>query len=189
MEAMKYAPPDAINFDWVGGQEAMQLGRGAMFIQWNNSKGMYQDPEISVVVDKVLAAKIPGESHPVGGPWSVSLIADSKNKEAAWTVMRYMTDKEHLLRYSTDPGTMWIPARMSVAQSPEMLELNPDFPIIVDQLNSALKEPYFKGTNEILTTVDRHLVSMVQKMVTVDEALAAMERDIRKIMVENGVLE
>jgi len=189
MEAMQYASPDAINYDWPGGQEAMQLGKGAMFIQWNNSKGMYQDPELSVVVDKVMTALIPGESHPYAGPWYISLISESKNKEAAWTVMRYLEDKEHLLKYATDPGTMWIPARKSVGEAPEMLEVIPDFSVVLEQLSTAVKEPSIIGMSEIQMLVDRYLVGMVQGLTTVDETLEAIDKDVRQIMVDNGYLE
>ena len=189
MEAMKYSSPDSLGYDWTLGQEAMQLGKGAMFMQWTNSKGMYQDPEKSLVVDKVMSVTIPGGSHPVRAAWVVGMLNSSQKKEAAWTVMRYIFDKEHQLKYAINTDTAWTSIRRSISSDPELLEVWPDYQIIQEQLSTAIPVPVEPGFKETHVILSRHLGKMVQGLVDIDTTLVNIEKDMRDAFINIGVLE
>ena len=102
-----------------------------MIMQWSNCGGQYEDSSVSTIVGKTKSAVIPGTSRPEIRGWYVSLISASQNKEAAWTVIEYMTDKEHSKKYAVMPQTRWMSGRKSLAMDPEVLEAAPEYATIL----------------------------------------------------------
>lgn len=195
-EAMKYAPPDSYDYDWVKGQEAMCAGKGAMFLQWSSSFGMYQDPESSTVVDKVAAAVLPGRSTSPTGNWSFSILSDSKNKEAAYKVWQWLLSKD--MAYQTSMGEVaskggtWYMARKSVMAGEEALKEHPELEVMYNQMGNVYNLPASidGGTwNAALTLMDENINAMCAGQISVDEFLETTQEGVREILVKNGYLK
>lgn len=116
----KLAPPPGGTFDAF---TAMSQGKVAMF-------GGGRWPIINIrnlkIVDKVGIAPWPvkvKEGSPVG--WNgYPILKASKNKDAAWTFIKFLISKEGSSFFANLGGTI-VPARRSVAQSPGYLANSP----------------------------------------------------------------
>ncbi|MFW8643385.1 ABC transporter substrate-binding protein [Rhizobium beringeri] len=94
------APPGAIEYDWGGREESFRQGAAAMMRTWSVGAPGYSDPASSNVVGKVGIAVAPvanGVSPQYGvGGWGMAINADidAKQKEAAWTFIKWLTSKK-----------------------------------------------------------------------------------------------
>ena len=95
----KAAPPGAADYDWGGREESFRQGLAANMQTWSVGAPGYYDPKISKIVGKVGIAVAPrGAGLPkvygVGG-WGLAINADAsaKQKEAAWTFIKWITSK------------------------------------------------------------------------------------------------
>ncbi|SOC82066.1 multiple sugar transport system substrate-binding protein [Ensifer adhaerens] len=93
----KAAPPGAADYDWGGREESFRQGIAANMQTWSVGAPGYYDPKISKVVGKVDIALAPrGKGLPkiygIGG-WGMAINADAKDKqkEAAWTFIKWVT--------------------------------------------------------------------------------------------------
>jgi multiple sugar transport system substrate-binding protein len=93
----KAAPPGAADYDWGGREESFRQGIAATMQTWSVGAPGYYDPKISKVVGKVDIALAPrGKGLPkiygIGG-WGMAINADAKDKqkEAAWTFIKWVT--------------------------------------------------------------------------------------------------
>ncbi|WP_442133480.1 ABC transporter substrate-binding protein [Rhizobium leguminosarum] len=94
------APPGAIEYDWGGREESFRQGVAAMMQTWSVGAPGYSDPASSNVVGKVGITTAPvgaGVSPQYGvGGWGMAINADidAKQKEAAWTFIKWLTSKK-----------------------------------------------------------------------------------------------
>ncbi|MGO6850427.1 sugar ABC transporter substrate-binding protein [Rhizobium beringeri] len=94
------APPGAIEYDLGGREESFRQGAAAMMQTWSVGAPGYSDPASSNVVGKVGIAVAPvanGVSPQYGvGGWGMAINADidAKQKEAAWTFIKWLTSKK-----------------------------------------------------------------------------------------------
>lgn len=93
----KAAPPGAADYDWGGREESFRQGIAATMQTWSVGAPGYYDPKTSKVVGKVDIALAPrGRGLPkiygIGG-WGMAINADAKDKqkEAAWTFIKWVT--------------------------------------------------------------------------------------------------
>jgi multiple sugar transport system substrate-binding protein len=78
-----------------------------MMLLWSTIGGPVYNPKSSTVAGKVAVAVPPGGGKAVRGGWGMGIPKNAKNKDAAWTVITYLTSKEwekyQTLKYQTDP--------------------------------------------------------------------------------------
>ncbi|MDR6902973.1 multiple sugar transport system substrate-binding protein [Rhizobium miluonense] len=93
----KAAPPGAADYDWGGREESFRQGIAATMQTWSVGAPGYYDPKTSKIVGKVDVALAPrGKGLPkiygIGG-WGMAINADAKDKqkEAAWTFIKWVT--------------------------------------------------------------------------------------------------
>ncbi len=128
-ELFKYNPPGAINYWWDDRETAFRTGKVAMMEGWSIARAGYEDPDISQIVGKVDIAPAPvaeGMDPKYGfGGWGIGINADSKQKDAAWEFIKWIT--------SPDVQKDWIrhngaPIRRSTLTDPELNKEYPWFP-------------------------------------------------------------
>jgi multiple sugar transport system substrate-binding protein len=86
---------------------------------WSTIAGPIYNPKASKVSKKTAVGVIPGKGQAVRGGWGMGIPknAPAGNKDAAWTVISYLTSKQweryQTLKYQTDPtrnSTFYSPA-------------------------------------------------------------------------------
>ena len=115
---------------------AMQQGRAAMGIMYSPYWGRLVDAKQSQFANKMGWAFVPtAPGVPEGrtrfGGWHLSIDKNSKNKDAAWELVKWLTNKENTLKEALE----WAngPVRASSYNSPEYLN---KFPLAKDWLAS-----------------------------------------------------
>jgi multiple sugar transport system substrate-binding protein len=97
-----YGPPGQTNFQWYEAASMFAQGKTAMMMDQNViGVPMFNDPEKSRVVGQVGFAKFPAgpvRDTPNMLTWGLCITTNSKNKEAAWLLMQWLTNKRQQLR-------------------------------------------------------------------------------------------
>src|SRR5207247_1261325 len=107
VDCMQYAPSGALSYDFTVSTNAFSAGKTAMMMVWSTIAGPVYNPKTSKVASKVGVAVPPGGGKAVRGGWGMGIPKNAQNKDAAWTVITYLTSKEweqyQTLKYQTDP--------------------------------------------------------------------------------------
>jgi multiple sugar transport system substrate-binding protein len=173
----KVAPPGAANYNTVDITNLFTEGKLAMAPNWTYMYAAAQAAN-SKVKDKFAMTVMPGDvkkAAPLGG-WVLSGIKYSKNTDAAYQFIHFMTDnrrqKEHALKF----GNM--PSRYSTGQDPEVNKLG-FVPVMLQALDTAvprIKSPVWPKMQTILGAA---ISSAVAGSVTPQQALRDAARKIQ----------
>lgn len=105
--------------------------------------------------------------------WALSVNGNSANQEAAYKFLNYFYQDEQLLAHNV--AAAQIPAKVSVAQDPELLTLMPFAAPLVGILDDAQFIGYF-NTDQFKEAVNNTFVDLVMGTIpSVDEALVQLE--------------
>jgi len=121
----KYGPPDWTAVTWYEMMERFATGKYGMIVDCDFFAATYEDPQKSAIAGKVgyaLAPKGPdGKIRSNIWTWALGMNAKSKNKEAAWYFIQWVTSKEILLK-SALYGNL-DPVRKSVWNHPDVVKM------------------------------------------------------------------
>jgi multiple sugar transport system substrate-binding protein len=129
VQCVQYSTKGVNSYDFTISTDAFSAGKTAMMIMWSTIAGPIYNPKTSKVADKVSVSITPGvgkrRGQIVRGGWGMGIPKNAKNKDAAWTLLTYLTSKEwgiyEVGAHQTDP------ARNSVFSDPS---LNKKFPYL-----------------------------------------------------------
>ena len=107
VKSVKFASSGVLSYDFTASNDAFAAGKTAMMLLWSTIGGPVYNPASSKVAGKVAVAVPPGGGKAVRGGWGMGIPKNAKNKDAAWTVITYLTSKEwekyQTRKYQTDP--------------------------------------------------------------------------------------
>ncbi|MEL6149500.1 MAG: sugar ABC transporter substrate-binding protein, partial [Chloroflexota bacterium] len=120
------------------------------------------------------------------GGFSMGIPANSENQEAAFLFMQWMTSQRidrELALIGADP------ARLSTLQDPELQEMFPEYPVVLEQLECANPDwrpliPEWGALNAPILGVYIHEFITGQR--TAEEAMALAAEEIRAEMERSG---
>ncbi|NLJ25263.1 MAG: sugar ABC transporter substrate-binding protein [Firmicutes bacterium] len=134
---MAYAPKGIENFSHEEATTSFMQGKSAMWFDATALAPWIENAEKSAVAGQV------GYMPPLEGPegayaavagWNLALSSKSKNKDAAWAFIMFMTSKAKSAEYVQKGGVV---TRTSVLTAPEFIEEYPYYPEILDSLELA----------------------------------------------------
>jgi multiple sugar transport system substrate-binding protein len=107
VDCVQYASDGVLQYDFTASTDAFSAGKTAMMIMWSTIAGPVYNPKSSKVASKVAVSVPPAGGKGIRGGWGMGIPKNAKNKDAAWTVIAYLTSKEweqyQTLKYQTDP--------------------------------------------------------------------------------------
>ena len=107
VDCVQYASSGVLQYDFTASTDAFSAGKTAMMIMWSTIAGPVYNVKTSKVASKVGVAVPPSGGKGIRGGWGMGIPKNAKNKDAAWTVITYLTSKEweqyQTLKYQTDP--------------------------------------------------------------------------------------
>lgn len=187
-EVAKTGPKGIPTFGLGEASAAFLQGDAAMYLDTNKIAAMSRNPKVSKVDGKVGFAL-----HPTGtrcgaetGGFAMGIPANSKNKEAAFLFIQYLTSKAGDRRVVELGGD---PVRLSTLKDPELSAKYPDFPVVAEQLPCADPDwrPLIPQWDEINIDV---LGQALTKVITTDEPIQPImdeaNEKIRAIMEREG---
>ena len=157
--ALKYGPEGSLNWGWSDLAPAFGQGLLSMTIGGNASYTTIENPEKSSVAGKV------GYAHPVMKndgkdplfEWGWGINSASKNKEATWLLIEWMTSPTLIKAIAPEYGC---PARLSVYSDPAYINAMPSQEFIDNQTwmmkngvdpSPQLIDPGFAETSQIVS--------------------------------------
>lgn len=158
---------------------------------WPDQLLQIYDPELSKVVGMV---DIGGEPAQEGvspanmtGNWLLGIPEGSQNAEAALEFITWFTAPEQQLRLLLDQN---IPAtRLSVMENPEAVEKLPFLPGLLAAGRNALPRPRTPLYNAVEAIYGRYVAEAIAGQTSGEDALVNANKEIRELMVREGVLQ
>ncbi|MDK2886560.1 MAG: multiple sugar transport system substrate-binding protein [Thermosipho sp. (in: thermotogales)] len=175
-------PPGAITYEYGEANQAFQLGRTFMMIQWSAAYHTLTNPDESpMVFDKVGVTHIPGPNpsthvHSLG----VGLSKYSKNKMAALEFLKFLSTEEAMKIYASNGG---IPPVETVLK--ELSSKRPEFSLIAEHIkNYGFVESTSGETMSILQILSDKLTAIWTGKLDVEEGLQQIQIEVEKLLNE-----
>ena len=111
----KWASPTCLTWDFAEAHAAFQLNKGAMFPNWNNLGGIYNDPENSLAAGRFSMSVWPKlrVNTSTAGHWYTCIAANCPNKDLAWILVREYNSHEWQKKFFMSPVVTFNPSRAS----------------------------------------------------------------------------
>ena len=137
LDLARAAPPDIVSFNHEDALASFAQGRVAMWFDATALAQNMEDTAIPVVRNNVGYFTVPdgpaGGSGAIAG-WGLGIPACSRNRDAAWAFIMYMTSREMALVYNLAGG---VPNRISTFNDPQILASFPSNRYIFDAIMAA----------------------------------------------------
>ena len=171
----EYSPIPGGDFDF---QTTVSQGKLAMF---GGGRWPIIDMRNLGLVDKLKIVPWPQKAQkgsPVG--WNAyPIMKGTKNKEAAWTFLKFLASKEASVYFAEQGGTI-VPARKSIANSDSFLANAPEGSIkLYEALDYATPIPSPDKGNVIQTAIEDAFTQILTGAVGVEEGLNTLNDDIQ----------
>jgi len=181
----KSAPPGATGWWWGDRNDAFNTGKIVMLQNWSTAVKNFNDPKLSPFPDKIGTAFAPlgkNQTKYGFGGWGIGINADSKNQEAAWMFIKWLSSPEVQKLWIDNNGS---PIRKSTLTDADMVAKYPWFPIMLESLEKGdgeyrPRQPWYSKLEDILgTQVNAFLVGQISAKDALDAAQKAAEADIK----------
>ncbi len=161
---------------WVQGFNSMQWGWAADWAQSN-------DPAVSSIVGKVAIGLIPGiveESGAVTGSEGYAISVHSRNPDAAFALLRCMTEPQHQKDMALRTG--WYPVITEVFDDPEVTESSPLAAAAAEQSQYPTYRFAAPFQSEFTNIIGPHLLAAIQGNVSAQAALDAAAVELQEMI-------
>jgi multiple sugar transport system substrate-binding protein len=178
------SPPAAKTWDIDQAAEAVAQGNVSMEIQWPGILAGLIDPEKSKVIGK-MAFGPPPVRGPLGG-WGIAISSWSKNKEAAWLMMNYLTTLPIQRQYAARGYA--ITAR-SLFTDPDIAKVYPYAKPFGDALATGYPWPRTPETNDVIDIMVKHVNAVVVGDEKPDDGAKAMAQEVDDLRRDRGMIQ
>lgn len=166
---MKISPSDVLSWDEEPSRQPFTAGKSMFLRNWSYVWPIAQDPSVSEIVGKVGAGPLPhfdgGQSASTLGGYQLGLNANTKERDAAWEFMSWMSAPEQQKRIALNFG------------------LGPSRPALFDDAELNEKQPFMATLRPVFTGATPRPVTPEYAKVTL-----ALQSGISKALV-NGEVE
>ncbi len=139
----KIAPVGALTYQEPESLDLFIQGKAVFHRNWPYAWEVSNNPERSTIVGKAGIARLPhfpgGRSYSSLGGWQVGISSYSKNKEAAWTFVKFLTSERIQKLLALKAGRA--PTRKKLYEDAEILKAYPHFSGMKDVFLTAYPRP------------------------------------------------
>ncbi len=187
-----YGPPGVEEYAWDDRANAFTQGKVAMINNWSVRTPLFQNPDISKVIDKFDVALFPhaeGETSvpPVGG-WIMCINAHSEKKDAAWDYMKWFASPEVHKTFVLAGGP---PSRHSAMTDPDIIAAQPWVPTLHESAKAAWAElrPRHAMTFEMIDALGLEVNRAIVGDASPQEAMDAANEKISRMLKRAGYID
>lgn len=159
-----------------------QDGRVVFMRNWSYAYGLFQG-ENSKVVDRVGIAPLPrgsaGSAATLGG-WNLAVSSFSRNKEAAFRLVEFMTGPVAQKSMATQLST--VPTRKETFGDAIVKQKAPHYPDMLKVVLNARPRPQIADYPRLSSIVQTNLHAALTNQISADEAINRMTREIRSLL-------
>jgi multiple sugar transport system substrate-binding protein len=161
--------------------KSMAQGDTAFSLNWDSTYRDLNDPSISKIVGKNGVLPTPegpnGDRPGVNGAMALSIASKSKNQDAAWKLIEYLTSQPTQEKYIKSGASNW----KASFEKPEVVATNkPVFDAYRTALQSTILRPPVPGYNNISQTlqveIQNALLGKKSPQQALDDAVAAADK-------------
>lgn len=187
-----YGPPGVEEYAWDDRANAFTQGKVAMINNWSVRTPLFQDPDISKVIDKFDVAIMPhaegAPSVPPVGGWIMCINAHSQKKDAAWDYMKWFASPEVHKKFVLAGGP---PSRHSAMQDEDIIAEQFWVPTLYDSAKLAWSEgrPRHALTFELIDALGLEVNRAIVGDSTPQEAMEAANENITQMLERAGYLK
>lgn len=188
-----YAPPDATAIEYPEINSLYQEGKVAMIIQWVAARAELLDCALSPKVCEKTDVKIvpafgsaPNERMIAGSLFSWSIPRASKNKEAAYKFISWITSKEGGSVWALNGG---IPANQKALTNPVVLKVRPDFELLAESLKYVRTPPDTTVSTDLVSEASLEINAAVAGTKSPEDAAQAIQKAWENMLKEAGYLK
>jgi len=157
-------------------------GKAAMMVTYVTIfAGLFQNPEVSSVVDLWDVAPMPGTQQGNVGVWSFGVAKSAKNPDAAWEFVKWVTSEPVARARALRGGS---PVYGSFYQDPEILALFPYLTKASEILGNGKGLPLITKQQDLVATLGRELSEAASKRKSPQEALDAIAARLAELAAE-----
>ncbi|MDP9200682.1 MAG: extracellular solute-binding protein, partial [Gemmatimonadota bacterium] len=168
--------------------QEFERGNIAMYISGPWYIGEFKSRLDSATQKKWMTAPMPGINGPgvsMAGGSSLSLFAGSEHKNEAWQLMEYLSRPAVQLQFYKLTGDL--PPRKAAWEDTTFAN-NKYTKAFHDQLERVVPLPQVPEWEEIATTIFEHGEQAIRKAKTVDQTLAALDKDVNAMLEKRRYL-
>jgi multiple sugar transport system substrate-binding protein len=181
----KITPESVLTYDEEPSRIPFTSGDAVFLRNWSYTYGLAQDAAESSVVDKVAYAPLPhfeeGKSTSCLGGYQYGINASSKNPEAAYKLVQFLSSEEIQLKSSLSPGSS-SPTRIAVYDAPELKEGNPFMASLKDIFTGSTPRPIHPAYPQMSLAMQSGLSSALANQMEVQEALDSIAQQLTDII-------
>jgi len=181
------ASPKSLTNDEPAAKDDFISGNAAFTSNWTFQFGLMNDPAVSKVVgagkmgllpvSKDVLGKYPNDTASVSGFQGAAILANSKNKDAAWKYVRYITSPIVQRAYLTE-----MPVWTSVQTSAYAKMMDPMIDIKAKQIASVHHRPKVPPYPEISSILQRYIHLALEGRMKPKAALDKAKAEIEAVM-------
>lgn len=157
-------------------------GRAVFHRNWPYAWEVASDPARSKVADKVGILRLPhfpgGKSYSALGGWQLGISAYSRNKEAAWRFISFLSSERIQKFIAINAGRA--PTRKALYDDPDIVRANPQFSSMRDVFATAWprpRTPLYPAISNILQRYFSRAISEPGSDIEAEAARAALEME------------
>lgn len=188
----KIYPPDITTYEFAEVQSAFQNSKVAMAVEWNPAYPTISNKEKSPqVAEKFAIDLVPGvkgadgkiNRTPFMHTWTLAVNSASKQKEAAFKFITWVTAKGNAKQYALSGG---IPAVVDVLKDAEVQAKRPEFPMILKSFEIANVEPDLPEYPQIHQFVSEAITLALAGEKSPKDALEQANTKVKQLMEQRG---
>ena len=181
------ASPKSLTNDEPAAKDDFISGNAAFTSNWTFQYGLMNDPAVSKVVgdgkmgllpvSKDVLGKYPNDTASVSGFQGAAILANSKNKDAAWKYVRYITSPIVQRAYLTE-----MPVWTSVQTSAYAKMMDPVIDIKAKEIASVHHRPKVPPYPEVSSILQRYIHQALEGKMKPKAALDKAKAEIEAVM-------
>jgi multiple sugar transport system substrate-binding protein len=170
---IKSAPPGVLAYTYAEQIDAFYTGKAAMVFYWASIGPDATNPQKSSVAANVGWAPMPNAQR---GVWNLGISKDSKNQDAAWEWVKWITGPTGSAEFTQNGGGH--SPRFDVINSPSFQQRYPWAQDYLKALSGSRNRPQIPSWNGIDTAIMNMTTSVLSGQKQPEEAIKAAEQQV-----------
>jgi multiple sugar transport system substrate-binding protein len=181
------SPPGTPTYNMDNAVSALQQGIGAMYVEYSPRALVLDNPNTSKTAGKWAWRPIPAVNGDIGvgciTGWSMGINKYSKNKDAAWELIKYLTSEEIQTKMAIENANG--PVITSVFYNEEYQAANPAALAVVEAAAKGKVRPGVNQSALIEDIIATEMNAALLKAQTADEAMDKAHQRINDVLADN----